>query len=125
MLCQGTWCAWQRRTHRAASVRAVAQSRVPTRCAARAGMRGRRCSNALARVTPQSGGVAGTAPQQQLIACSDGTLQRSQPWPAEGPGARVILRAQVTSDCIDEIADSESFGGIYQEIFRACNVSDG
>lgn len=71
-----------------------------------------------------SGGAAGTAALQQLIAHSHGTLQRSQPWPAESLGERVVLRAQVTEDCINEIADSESFGGIYQEIFRACNISD-
>ena len=30
----------------------------------------------------------------------------------------------MTEDCINEIADSASFGGIYQEIFRVCNISD-
>jgi hypothetical protein len=32
---------------------------------------------------------------------------------------------QVTKDCISSIADSSNFGGIYQEIFRACNVTGG
>ena len=33
--------------------------------------------------------------------------------------------AQVTKDCITSIANSDNFGGIYQEIFRACNVTAG
>ena len=37
----------------------------------------------------------------------------------------VLPGAQVTKDCITSIANSDNFGGIYQEIFRACNVTAG
>jgi hypothetical protein len=37
--------------------------------------------------------------------------------------SHALLCAQVSKSCINSIANSNSFGGIYQEIFRACKVS--
>lgn len=63
--------------------------------------------------------------------CSGGALQ-PRPDSSTNLGFTVTCPANcaaalnnVTKGCISDIANSNNFGGIYQEIFRACNVSGG